>query len=302
MPEDWTKKISALLAGLCCLVAFVTIPSCRGKECEKPEALEQARRAFAEKKYEDVYALYEEVARACPKSGEALINLGVLDLMSQRYDKAIERFSSRLRIEPSDAGTWRRLAEACMRAKRYGEAARAYGRAYELTKDLSYRELEGQAALSAGDRDKARGIFESVLLEDPLRHGALFFLGNIHREGGALDKAARFYEAAIRIKPAMVEAYINLASIRYGEGRYEDAVGLLEKAMKEVPLDAPGDPMVRYNLGLAYLKLGDKDKAVENFRRFLALSPEGKNAKEVRETLARLGVKQSEEQRKDEPQ
>ena len=262
--------------------------SCSGRPCKEQGLMDQAMGLVKERKYKEAHELYKKVLDVCPGWSEALFRAGVVEYILGDYEQAVKHLSAAAKKDPSNADIWSRLGEACMQAKRYKEAARAYERAFRAVPRSEFREKQGRAELLAGDAKKARKVFESVVLEDPTSYGSLFFLGNIWRDEGHAEKASRYYEAAIKIRPVLVEAYINLASIRYSQGRYQDAVDLLERAMKEVPMDAPSDPSVRYNLGLSYLKLGNNEKAREHFGAFIVLSPEGKNAKEVKGILERL--------------
>ncbi len=282
--------LASLVTAIATSCAIVTFSSCSSKDCHDEETMQEAAALYQEKRYEDAYRLYKKISMRCPQLAEAHFRLGLIDVIQRNFGQAADHFREVVKRDPGNVTAWRQLAEACSKTRRFKEAAQAFARVYELSHDIQFKEKQGQALLSNGDTDGAKKIFESAVLEDPTNHGSLFYLGNIYRQQGNIDKASRYYEAAIKIKQAMVEAYINLASIRYSQGRYQDAVDLLEKALEEVPLDAPNDPMVRYNLGLSYLKLGNTQKALEHFDKFLALSPEGKNAKEVKEVVQRLRV------------
>jgi tetratricopeptide (TPR) repeat protein len=283
------------------ILLVASLPACTlpGSEppigkCAEGARLEEAARLVRANRHDEAYALYKRIVSTCPDSPEALLHLGVLEFMKSNYSGAAHYFSESLRHDPMNADTWQRLGRTRLKLHRFKEAAQAFRQSFEIEPDMSVKLKEGSAELEAGDTDKARIIFESMILEDPLQHGALYFLGNIHRAEGYTDKAARFYEAVIKLHPSTVEAYVNLASIRYAEGRYDEAASLLEKTLVEVPLSAPYDPMVRLNLGLCYLHLKDDEKAKGHFQGFLNLSPEGENAEKVKAILKNLEISKDE--------
>ena len=237
-------------------------------------------------RHDEANELYREILSTCPESPEALFRLGVLEFMISDYEGAAHHFSESLRHDRMNADAWQRLGRTRLKQKRFKEAARAFRESFQIQPDMSVKLKEGSFELASGDTNAAKRVFETMIMEDPLQHGALYFLGNIHRAEGETDKAAGLYEAAIEAHPSLVEAYVNLASIRYSQGpRYDEAASLLEKTLVEVPFSAPYDPMVRLNLGLCYVELKNYEKAMGHFEAFLKLSPEGEKAEKVRAIL-----------------
>lgn len=59
-----------------------------------------------------------------------------------------------------------------------------------------------------------------------------------------------------------------LAEAQFDLGKYQDAIKSYQKAIKL----APYRPMLHYGLGLCYLKLGDKNKAVKEFQEELKVT------------------------------
>lgn len=73
------------------------------------------------------------------------------------------------------------------------------------------------------------------------------------------------------------------AEVRYQEGRYREAIDLLEDAWSIHP-----EPAMLYNMGLSHEELGEHDRALEVYRRYLALDPESPVRASVEERIARL--------------
>jgi tetratricopeptide (TPR) repeat protein len=92
---------------------------------------------------------------------------------------------------------------------------------------------------------------------------------------GFPDSASRFYEQALKLNPSLIPAKINLGVLRYENGRYEEALNLLEPCRNE----DPKNPLLAYYLGLSYDRNDQKDKAEAEFRRAVLLGGEyGKKA------------------------
>lgn len=258
------------------------------RECPTEARLVEAVGLVGANRLDEANEIYREILSACPESAEALFRLGVLEFMKSDYEGAAHHFSESLRHDPMNADAWQRLGRTRLKQHRFKEAAQAFGESSKIQPDMSVKLKEGSAYLAAGDTNAAGRVFESMILQDPSQHGALYFLGNIYRAEGDTEKAAGFYEAAIKLQPSLVEAYVNLASIRYSQGRYDEAASLLERTLVEVPFSAPQDPIVRLNLGLCYVNLEKHEKARGHFEAFLKLSPEGEKAEKVRAILMDL--------------
>ena len=143
----------------------------------------------------------------------------------------------------------------------------------------------------------------SALAPDQVRWP--YYLGHLHRDGGALEEAATFFAHASRLRPDDVAALVWLGDIRLGQGRPEEAEPLFARALalrdeslparfglgrvallkedygravallEEILARDPGAGAVHYPLGMAYRGLGDEARAQAHLQRRenAALSP-----------------------------
>jgi Flp pilus assembly protein TadD len=95
------------------------------------------------------------------------------------------------------------------------------------------------------------------------------------------EKATAAYRRAVKLDPARVSAYNNLANIAFTLGRVEEAQTLWKKAIEVKPefVDA------RLNLGKIYYTRGDLKAAADQFEEVLKLDP---NNAEARVYLKRM--------------
>lgn len=250
-----------------------------------PELFEKGLAFIQAGDYESARAMYEQALAKEPENPEALYRLGILCFLDRDFSKAASYFEGAVKAAPRNLDAWKRLGDAYTKLEKFREAARAYGRACQIEYRRSIREREGLSWLSARELEKARKIFESLLLEDPSDSHAAYYLGNVLLAMGDPAHAERCYQAAIRLKPELVEAYVNLASIRFNEGKFGEAAELLEKTFDVSPYSAPYDPKVLVNLGLALWKAGDEEKARTHFTKYLDLCPQCAKASDVRALL-----------------
>ena len=106
----------------------------------------------------------------------------------------------------------------------------------------------------------------------------------IQSEGEELDVAEGAFRQALRLDPAMTEARVRLGRVLGRQGRHQDAVEELRRALAE-----PAETLVHYYAalfaGIEFEALGDLPAAVASYERATALAPE---APLPRLALARL--------------
>ncbi len=95
--------------------------------------------------------------------------------------------------------------------------------------------------------------------------------GILHMRSGNNTKALRDYQKSLDLMPDLKEAKVNLGAAFYNLKRYPEALAALNEgvASESVTARAVG----HYNRGLTHEKLGDLQKAYEDFRTALMLQP-----------------------------
>jgi tetratricopeptide (TPR) repeat protein len=89
----------------------------------------------------------------------------------------------------------------------------------------------------------------------------LFEQARAAQQSGDTNLAVQKYQELVRLYPEMVAARANLAVALASLGRFDDAIEQYEAALTE----APGDPALRLDLGLAYYKKSDFAGAAAQF-------------------------------------
>jgi Flp pilus assembly protein TadD len=73
-------------------------------------------------------------------------------------------------------------------------------------------------------------------------------------------------ERAVNLKPQFTAAYIELGIVRAGQGNFDGAVAVLQKAV-EIDSDSAE---AHYQLGLAYKRTGEQEKGDQEFAAYKA--------------------------------
>ncbi len=114
----------------------------------------------------------------------------------------------------------------------------------------------------------SENILRMVLENDSGCVGAMRILGMLLQTSERVKEAAALYEKALTIQPDDVITMNNLAWIMCEEqGKYKEALGLIERALQV----APGYLDVIDTRGVVYYRLGELDKAIEDFKTCIKL-------------------------------
>jgi tetratricopeptide (TPR) repeat protein len=193
-----------------------------------------ARESMTQNYFEDAIPLLESGLRIAPERPDLRAALGESYFMSGKPEKAIAEFQALLQVDPS---------------------ARSYA-----FMGLSYRNL--------GRFDEARKYFEAGLKKDPHNAPCLFNMGYIEARQGNHTRAEEFLQQALRYKPDLPEALLELANLRIENKRFQEAAILLRKYVKSSKNPAAG----YYKLAMVERGLHQTEAAERDLNVFQTLS------------------------------
>ena len=153
------------------------------------------------------------------------------------------------------------------------------------------------AATEGEDADEARKTAEDILRmtlqRNPSHTGATAMLATLLQTTGRTAESAELYQRILALQPDNVIAVNNLAWILCEEqGKYQQALELAQKGLKI----APNYVDLIDTRGVAYYRLGELEKAVQDFTQSIQLYPAGAPSVvashfHLGRTLANLGRK-----------
>ncbi|MHB8533817.1 MAG: tetratricopeptide repeat protein [Sulfuricaulis sp.] len=120
-----------------------------------------------------------------------------------------------------------------------------------------------------GELDSVVECCQRILLFDDKHTGAYFSLGLALHSLKRLPEAEAAYSAAFRIDPGHTKVVTQLTQLLMEQDRLADIGELLEAAIAHAPQDA----LLRYNLGLVFMKLGDDDAALRILETAIRINP-----------------------------
>jgi tetratricopeptide (TPR) repeat protein len=257
---------------------------------------------------------------------KALTSIGVIYAEQERWADAERPFAEAAGLDPANVAIWRNLGIARSRQDLSIAAAEAFRRALEIEPDNSeLTRYLAQAVNDSGDLAGAAGVLDAGIAQTPGDPGLWLELGLIQHRSSQPDQAVRSLEQAITLDPqnrrgvaARAAPYLALALYQAGEheraievarqsiewrpGQAGDwnTLGLAQRALERnheavtsfvraAEID-PERAQYQFNLGAAYVALGDLSKAEDQYIYGLSLDPDSASAQEslrqIRDRLA----------------
>jgi len=220
------------------------------------------------------------------KDARVLVALGLNFMGLKRYAEAERAFRSALDLKPWDWPTLNGLARLYAVQKNY-EAAEGclsgYLKSRPTRRNRQQVELQtGRLKLVAGDYAAAeRHLKESLSLDSTEDSGAYRLLGYLRAEQRRFAEAMAFTEKALSINPAFenknLAAWLLVAGgldLERGSRLAEEALGRMPDGYAVTAQESPFLVWPEHSLGLAYLKKGQLQKAVEYLERAARALPE----------------------------
>ena len=187
-----------------------------------------------------------------------------------RYNEAIEAFKQSLRINPAQPVVHFNMGVIYGELQQSREAIKSYQEAIRLKPDYPLAHLNlGNAYLDEGEYGKAVEAYREASQLDSIAPEAYYNMGVAYVELGQQDEAIKAFREAIRLQPEYGAAYYNLGIASGTAGRDQEAIDALKQALRlrENKGDEPYTlDEVRFNLGLALLKLDMKSEATEQYQ------------------------------------
>ncbi|HEX9047063.1 MAG TPA: tetratricopeptide repeat protein [Verrucomicrobiae bacterium] len=186
----------------------------------------------------------------------------------------------------TNAGAWNYYGVALQYAGRGDDAAAAYQNALRLDRDLMEAHFNlGCLALEQNRPDVARAEFTAYTLRRPNEAVAWLKLGSAQLRVGDPLSAERSFSAVYHMDATNPDALNGLGLARVQRGRFGEAAQFFAAAVQGHPTFAPA----WLNLAIVNQQfLHDNKAALEDFRRYLGITPRPANYDEVKAFAASL--------------
>jgi tetratricopeptide (TPR) repeat protein len=144
-------------------------------------------------------------------------------------------------------------------------------------------------AVYDGDCHQAFKLIHSALLDEPgypKLHYTLAWIYHYHQVNESL--AERHYQLTLYFDPEYADAYRALTDLYFKKKKYEEVIGLMEKAQEVEQLDKD---FIYMTLGKVEEKRSNFSDAIHFYRKALMNSVDNEDTKELRQNIKRAKLK-----------
>ena len=218
-------------------------------------------------------------AQILPGDAAPLVELSRLHLAEQRFDEADATLRRAMEIAPDDTAAMQSMAETLRKQGHYARAVESYravlavdpehAMAHAGMGDALFRLERHEEAIASLERSLALHALP------PTATARLVLMGTASAKLGRPAEAAAHYERAVAIDPRDAEALDHLAMTRFGESRFDEALGLYRTLLEVKPDSA----QTHANLAATLYHLGRPEEALAGFERALSLDPHLESAR-----------------------
>lgn len=248
-----------------------------------------ALRLFARRDFSAAVNVLQRLARPVPtpdgqvrerRSFNVSFYLGRSLLELRRFREAIRPLQEALELSPKTASTYVHLARALAGAGSIEDGLVIAERGLSLAPNHSdLHHMRGRLLLRRGNEGGALAALSRARTLDPANALVAVDLANLHRNGGALDKALVQADAAVRLDPRSADARVAHGLVLGAQGRETLAVNDFKEALR---LD-PGHPDAMFYLAAVELRAGRPAQAVSYLERLLKKAPDYPGARQTLE-------------------
>jgi tetratricopeptide (TPR) repeat protein len=247
-------------------------------------------RAFVSaKKPERAVAFLQTILKANPQNAEAYALLGTVALSRNDPDEALRNFKTAIEKQPNNVTGYRALAEFYLSRNNNDEALKVIRSGLRVQPESSeLRSFLASVLELKGDYDAAIAEYQTLLRSAPnsliVANNLASLLADHRTDRASLDQAQSV--VAILKKSPIPQFKDTLGWVSYLQGDYATAIPLLDQAATALP----GQAVIRYHLGMAYLAAGQQDKAAEQLKLALGGNPDHELKSKIEAALRKVGT------------
>ncbi len=220
------------------------------------------------KRYADAEREYKEATRLDPKDYMALYKLGNIQYRLGKYADATRSYASCVKLKSDFYRAYFNKGMAHEKLSQGARAIDAFKSVVRIQHDFhaAYYELAGLYRES-GDLSAAISAAKNATLYGPGNAKYFTLLGNIYIDAKRYTDAENALLAGLNLDPANPASNYNLANLKILTGKYAEALSYAQTAEQR----APNVKEYANTVGFAYDKLGEREKAIAEYKKAIDL-------------------------------
>ncbi len=245
-------------------------------------ALAYSANLFLSGQEQDAINFLKQCVARFPYNSEFSRRLSEAYLQAGESSAALEQYNAILTTDPANFEAWYQKGGLLARLKDTAQAISALEKAYEL-QPLQIFGISLANLYAETKNPRALALCDELLRKDTLQEltDALFIKGLYYSNIDRPEEALEAFDKCIKRDWKFIEAYIEKGIIQFTRKKYDDALQTFALGAKVSNTYADA----YYWMGRCYEARGDKNEAVKNYERALALDM---NFSEAREALEKF--------------
>ena len=239
-----------------------------------------------EERYSQAREIYEQVNMVEQKNKKALIGLGISYKALGLNDAAIGAFMNAALADPTDAEPLFQAAIVYQDTHRYEEAMTQLKRVIKINPNYPRTHYNiGKTAFLMGNLEGAMAEVKEEKKLNPNVADSYILAAEIAAAKRQFSECATEYSFAMKLRPQGAEIYVKAAQCYRQSGSVEiaeDMLGLAEKRES-------GYAEIYREQGAIFQTKGDMPGAVRSFQKYLELSPNAPDKREIEGLISKLG-------------
>ena len=215
-----------------------------------------------------------DLTQAHHQRAQALFVQGNLALDEENWEAAIRFYDDALNLHPQRWDIHMNRGIALTRVQRFRDATDAFAQALESGGDQ-----DPELYFNLGNLHQERGLYEhaidayrtSLAYRNSLDYDTLLNIAAAYTFVHSYADARQTIERAITLNPDDPRGYLSLGLITFSEEEPDEALRIYDELIANYPGFAPA----HYNRGFVLMRLGQRQEALDAFRTYLELDPDG---------------------------
>ncbi len=229
--------------------------------------------------------IYQQVVEVDPKNKRAWVGLGASFQAQGLFDKALRALLNAALVDPTDPEPVFKLGIVYLESDKYRDAITQFQRALKI--NPLYPRLNfymGRAYFLNGDYNYALTAAQEERKLNPNLAESYLLAAEVYTETKQFQKCAEEYQHAIKLRPQGAILYVKLARCYRQSGSLDIAESMLNIASSQ----ESGNPEIYKEQGAIYETRGDARSAVAAYNKYLTLSPNAPDKREIESRVFQL--------------